>query len=706
MKAGHPRSWSLLALIVVAGCTGGESHFTESTKIELVVVVSPDGECPETTPYLYSVGGDCPAICTSEAELSSELAQSAMVAQGGDCAVGKPSLICMNDCVVDTATQVCELQEDGCKDLVSKPPPVGSDCCAADADCAAGTVCVGAASAKGSCETAPSVGTCWSGADCAAGETCEGASTCPCDADCANVAPGVCTPLAAACCTTDADCSDGTVCVDGGGGKGACETAPSVGACWAVADCAAGETCEGASVCPCDVDCDNVAPGACVPVAPPEGCCSSDTDCVDGAVCVDGAGGKGSCEKAPAPDTGQCWSGADCAADETCDGAATCPCDLDCDNVEPGTCVGPEPVGEGCCVTGADCDDGSVCVDTGGGKGACELAAPAGKCWSAADCGAGQVCLSPLTCPCDMDCGNVEPGICAPTAEECCVTSADCTGDEICVDTGDDKGRCVPPAKPGDCWTAADCGAGLVCSGTALCPCGVPCAAIAPGKCSAPAGCCTTDSDCAGDAVCAGAADGGPGTCELAPAGGACWDDGDCGAGQACFGAALCPCGVLCGGVSPGLCGPVGACCVADADCGDGLVCAAPEGAAAGQCGSAADVGECWSSAECAPDEGCVGIQACQCGASCKNIGPGKCTADPPAGACSVFLSCEEAAPTCAPPLVPTNKNGCWSCGFPDTCTCSDSFAVCLSLPPDCPDGQEVAVKSGCWACVDPITCE
>ena len=78
----------------------------------------------------------------------------------------------------------------------------------------------------------------------------------------------------------------------------------------------------------------------------------------------------------------------------------------------------------------------------------------------------------------------------------------------------------------------------------------------------------------------------------------------------------------------------------------------------------------------------------------------------PPSEECSFDVDCTDEPTECAAPLVALNKGGCWGCGYPITCTCSDGTnATCNSQIPVCNEGQELAVQEGCYACVDPINC-
>jgi hypothetical protein len=82
--------------------------------------------------------------------------------------------------------------------------------------------------------------------------------------------------------------------------------------------------------------------GACA-LRPRDTCCFDDKDCDDAsgsrcyaASCV--AEGEGKCEF-PAP-AGMCWTAADCAPGQTCQGATICGCGAVCLIAdEPGTCV-------------------------------------------------------------------------------------------------------------------------------------------------------------------------------------------------------------------------------------------------------------------------------------------------------------------------------------------------------------------------------
>ncbi len=95
---------------------------------------------------------------------------------------------------------------------------------------------------------------------------------------------------------------------------------------------------------------------------------------------------------------------------------------------------------------------------------------------------------------------------------------------------------------------------------------------------------------------------------------------------------------------------------------------------------------------------------------ACEDPGPAACKAGECVMAWTACVQevpkCNLPQPNCAPPLVPAVKGDCWSCGYLETCTCSDGPATCDVEPPTCPLGTELAEQGGCYACVDPISCE
>ena len=743
-----------LALVLALGtiaCTGGESHFYEEFEAELYSVVTHAGDCPEAAPFAFQIGDGCPTICSPHEILQPAEAQAVLDENGASCATVLPKLTCKQACFGDW--DECEAGPDGCKVKKKTEPTPG--CCSADGDCDAGSVCVDGAAGKGSCELAAPAGKCWSDADCKEAQTCEGANTCPCDMDCMTVNPGSCKPLDGPCCFEDTDCGDSMVCVPQAEGKpGRCGEAPKVGACWADSDCEVGESCASVmKTCPCDLEeCEAFQPGVCsAPLPPPccleegsktpscleiplgpgkcasnadcgadaqctgavicacgepcpeftlgsctgfPGCCATDSDCTGGEICAGEPGGPWRCEPPPVGE-GACWKDADCAEGSSCAGAMPCPCNEVCVEHAPGTCQPDTVPGE----FGAPCDAHSDCIS--------------GWC---VESGEGKVCTTPCIeeCPDGWMCEAVAgptpdvvflcvPDDTPPPTGACCKSDTDCDEGTVCTlsDPEGAQGTCELAPSAGECWKDSDCGPSGECFGEMICPCGALCFGVKTGKCIIGGeGCCESSADCDGLAVCVPTGDG-MGACEQPPKLGECWTDADCPAGLSCNGALTCPCDMDCSDVAPGICtGFVDGCCLTDAHCDDGKVCATPVGET-GTCQAAAPEGECWSNADCGKGLVCNGAQTCGCEAECKNIAPGDCEAP----SCPGDVLCLDAAPVCAPPLIAIPKDGCWGCGYPETCSCDDGPVMCAAMPPTCPAGTIVAAQGGCWACVDPLTC-
>lgn len=250
------------------------------------------------------------------------------------------------------------------------------------------------------------------------------------------------------CCMMPADCPEGSVCAY----DGTClprlpVDAPGLGdPCWTDGDCDCGWTdcdslpqrfCEGPSYCSCNKQAPCVpgspTPGRCAPLAPPDACCSADAQCGPGMECtrspLDPPGTVGACK--PIPDAiagpGACWADADCQPTQTCQGAAVCPCDADCDMMDkPGQCVSPAgSPADGCCDLHGRCDaPGDLCVGTPSpvvGSATCAPVPAPGRCWEDAMCAPGDFCYNAALCPCGADCDGQWPGVCAHQAGECLV---------------------------------------------------------------------------------------------------------------------------------------------------------------------------------------------------------------------------------------------------------------------------------------------
>jgi len=148
----------------------------------------------------------------------------------------------------------------------------------------------------GRCKESLPYPACWDHDSCEGGELCKDSEICPCDADCDGAdEPGLCLPnfLQYGCCLSEDHCLLGEdkewICAgEADGEPGLCLEKPSVGQCWDNNDCAPGQTCEGATFCPCGTVCGQIqAPGNCTGGGggPGDLCGPSGGDCAPGLVC-------------------------------------------------------------------------------------------------------------------------------------------------------------------------------------------------------------------------------------------------------------------------------------------------------------------------------------------------------------------------------------------------------------------------------------
>jgi hypothetical protein len=453
-------------------------------------------------------------------------------------------------------------------------------------------------------------------------------------------------------------------CLATDGFLGKCVPYQEYPSCWQDAECPDWESCVGASVCPCDADCDGIdTPGTCQWGELPGGCCYEDADCDLG---IDMAftcafhegGGPGRCM--PAVNGGECWDDGDCAAGSDCQGAQFCICNAECDMIDvPGQCIGPaQPAGQ-CmlddqCGATKKCVGEIPCVDAEEGCepvfGKCQPLPAPGLCWEDYDCGGlDEICINPVYCPAGAFCLFEEHvGVCLSAAAGACWTDADCgpelpTGSKIvCTGewvipwwTGNDYDAdpdfpgecCIVP--PGGCYEDDDCLAGQACVGALY-----------------DLGDCTDDGD-----------NEKPGTCvaENPWPEEFCLAEEECGLTQSCIGEWVCPAGEACLDPDyPGLCldDPVGALlyCYEDSNCPDGFTC---------QGAYVCDVLE---------GEMCGGLMA----------SPGVCEETAAPG--QVGDPCGQDGGECAAGLV-----CCYPCGMPDcTWTCA---VPCDAAEPWCQDG-------------------
>ncbi len=337
--------------------------------------------------------------------------------------------------------------------------------CSSDDNCTTGTVCDTLDS--GSCEMAD---TCGNG-KLESGETCDDGANVGadgCDATCNNELGGDC--------SSDDNCTTGTVCdaLD----SGSCEMADTCGN----GKLESGETCDdGAHVDAdgCDASCNNELGGD----------CSSDDNCTTGTVCdtldsgsceAENTCGNGTVESGEGCDDGNDQNGDGCSA--TCFGElgagclsnADCATGFFCDTLDSNQCEPVDTCGNGVVEDGEGCDDGALAT----GDGCNELCKKeAGEaCTENAQCASGWVCdtLDSNTCEEAATCGNG-----AIDAEESCddgntddedgcdsscklELGEDCTEDANCA-----NGGVCDTLGSGTCETENTCGNGVIEDGEA-----------------------------------------------------------------------------------------------------------------------------------------------------------------------------------------------------------------------------------------------
>ena len=420
--------------------------------------------------------------------------------------------------------------------------------------------------------------------------------------------------------------------------SGRCMPVEEYPSCWDKSQCSQGDVCEGASLCPCNMDCDMVEKaGTCVAPEIPFGCCLSDSDCDLGTNMAFECGPAlgelyGLCLPLAGP--GDCWRESDCGPNEYCEGGFFCPCGSLCGAAQiPGKCK-TNPVGLPCLQDG-QCASGEVCVgaatcmgefDCVPQKGKCLPAPPSGQCWTDGDCtmGTSFVCIGPVHCQGGTYCLIDEhPGVCLPSPTSGCWTDLDCPqpmglgNKAICAGewvipwwTGldydadpDHVGECCMVAING-CLQDSDCAHGQSCVGATYSGVGDCAGGTAkPGVCTDlnpwPEEFCLDDSACKPGQRCMGE--------WLCPTGahclespyfglcltdpttaGSCFEDSTCGYGTTCLGAMICDVlsGQMCGALMalPGTCQPLpegdlgDPCGVYGGACGPGLACCYPCG--------------------------------------------------------------------------------------------------------------------------------
>jgi len=137
---------------------------------------------------------------------------------------------------------------------------------------------------------------------------------------------GGCGGVSPCCCDPATGCPGGQQCV-----MGACLPI-LLNSCWQDSDCSGSFRCVGVELCGCGANCDGPSrPGQCI--KPPSNCCQTASDCGDAGdeLCVQGV-----CKL---PVSGRCWTEAECALGQVCNGVRVCDCGVVCGGLDtPGVC--------------------------------------------------------------------------------------------------------------------------------------------------------------------------------------------------------------------------------------------------------------------------------------------------------------------------------------------------------------------------------
>lgn len=541
-------------------------------------------------------------------------------------------------------------------------------------------------------------------------------------------------------CCPSGICGFGEVCIDG-----ACQPQPAPGGCYAAAECAPGQICEGATSCACDDAACSPAAGQCVY---PAGCCNAASDCASGEVCHEGQ-----CRAVPAM-AGACWTTAQCTGGLVCEDTKSCPCGATGCEAAPGLCG----VAGACCASDGECGPNGRCV-----AGSCRPKPQGNRCLLDTDCAGGARCAGAYLCACgDTKClVPTTEGVCT-SAETCCDSASDCSPSAVCVDGK----NCLP--KPGGdrCYVDGHCGRGRTCEGALVCTCGelCPTGVSQLGHCRTTTTPCVKSTDCASGmrcvlpdrAYCVESPPPTVGVCvEDVDTG--CWGADDCPAGQRCASERVCtdPSGCSESNRAGNCVEPAreDECCDSHRECRPGWSCrnassdvtCPPTDTAS--CLPLPIFGEtCWNAFDCPPGLVCDGVRLFACGSLTFNRGGFCIQADGlpclTAADCGQGYACAKDEDCAVNPCVngvncpvagtcrPRAPGTCWShsecgagnwckglqvCPVNDTCTYPDEPGVCAprgeagdccSSYKGCAGGFQclsAATKTGCFLDVSSV---
>jgi hypothetical protein len=372
-------------------------------------------------------------------------------------------------CGCPHAMSLAEIEADPCAfEAGALPSPVPAECTTScpEIPCAPCQTFAGVACEDGACVEVPEPpdSTCQGDGDCALAHRVDQCCSCPqamtlaqidadpcvfphdvwpeavpegCEADCEGVMCDECLGYMGAvcvdegcagvpmeCCQDDTGCANALHCVGGefseSGGR--CLPPPDEGSCYDDGDCSVGATCEGETICSCDMNCLS-DPGFCAYKDPG---CAADGDCslavkIDDCCYCPMAMTQGEMDLDP------CVFPVDGVPDPIPEACVTMCLGVACEacmlyagaECAGGACV--PVVGQGeCCYDDSGCQGDLVCARSDPSyMGTCVTPPPEGRCWSDGHCPEGSVCTGAAICPCGWDCDMdmmEGPGFCGVAA--------------------------------------------------------------------------------------------------------------------------------------------------------------------------------------------------------------------------------------------------------------------------------------------------